>query len=240
MKWISELTNTKGTTDALLIGSGASLDYLPYDHISKTFSKWAYVIVVNDMAFDENIQYDFAISHHTIHKLPEDYLQKRQQYIFENPFKHVASQYDCNKPQLGETKFEGDFYMYKGLDDTITTQVHVKPIIEPMNDYIFVGGSILFDAIGLGLHLGIKNFYLLGFDGGDFNGKGNYSKYLQYYGESYSHPAIGHSVRTMNSFKSLQEWIRPRGVNFINLSARYGSSMNTYTDWNSMDYRIVE
>lgn len=240
MKWISELTNTKGTTDALLIGSGASLDYLPYGHISKTFSKWAYVIAVNDMVYDENIEYDFGINHHTNVGLTSEYLERRQQHIYDNPFKEVTSKYDCNSPEWGETKYEGDFYMYNGLNVCRTTEVHVKPIIEPMKDFIFVGGSILFDAIGLGLHLGIKNFYLLGFDGGDFNGKGNYLKYFEYYGENYSQLSIGHSVRTMNSFKSLQEWIRPRGVNFINLSARYGSSDNTYTDWDSWPYKIVE
>jgi hypothetical protein len=103
---------------------------------------------------------------------------------------------------------------------------------------LFVGGSILFDAIGFGLFLGASNFYLLGFDGGKYEGHSYYSTYRQNWEEDDFY-VTGHSIRTMNMFKSLQEWIRPLGVNFTHLSARYGSSDLSITDWDNWQYKVI-
>jgi hypothetical protein len=43
----------------------------------------------------------------------------------------------------------------------------------------------------------------------------------------------------MNSFKSLQEFLKPRGITFTHISARYGSSDLTYSNYDGLDYSIV-
>jgi hypothetical protein len=133
---------------------------------------------------------------------------------------------------------EGDFYKYKGMPVCESTKVYVKPIVEKIPNTLFVGGSILFDAIGLGLHLGIKKFYLMGFDGGQFQGHSHYSKYREI-SQDDPNGVTGHSIRTMNSFKSLQEFLKPRGITFTHISARYGSSDLTYSNYEGNDYSIV-
>jgi hypothetical protein len=133
---------------------------------------------------------------------------------------------------------KGDFYMYKGMPVCESTKVYVKPIVEKIPNTLFVGGTILFDAIGLGLHLGIKNIFLMGFDGGQFEGHSYYSKYREVWPED-PYFVTGHSIRTMNSFKSLQEFLKPRGITFTHISARYGSSDLTHTNYEGLDYSIV-
>lgn len=238
MKYISSIIKIKNTDSVLLIGSGASLDYLPYSSISKTFIEKCYVIVVSDLCYDKNIAYDFCINHHTVKDLPDWYLPKLQEQINLNPGKFILSEYDCNDPARGTTQLKGSYYKYKGLPVCETTNLFVDPIINPKPDTLFVGGSILFDAIGFGLFLGASNFYLLGFDGGKYEGHSYYSTYRQYWEEDDFY-VTGHSIRTMNMFKSLQEWIRPLGVNFIHLSARYGSSNLSITDWDNWQYKVI-
>jgi hypothetical protein len=133
---------------------------------------------------------------------------------------------------------KGDFYMYKGMPVCESTKVYVKPIVEKIPNTLFVGGTILFDAIGLALHLGVKNIFLMGFDGGQFEGHSYYTKYRELWPED-PYFATGHSIRTMNSFKSLQEFLKPRGITFTHISARYGSSDLTHTKYEGLDYSIV-
>jgi len=239
MKWIDELQGDERKS-CLIIGSGASLDHLPYKHIAREFKFHdCYVILVNDVWRDYHIYYDFCINHHTVKDLPEEYLNFWQEDIYKNGWKHVLPEFDCNDERRGVTQMEGKFYKYKGLPVCESTRVYVEPIKKKIPNTLFVGGTILFDAIGLGLHLGCHIFYLMGFDGGQFQGHSYYSKYREIWPEDYNF-VTGHSIRTMNSFKSLQEFLKPRGITFVHISARYGSSDLTYTDWNSWDYSIVE
>jgi hypothetical protein len=119
-----------------------------------------------------------------------------------------------------------------------STKVYVKPIEEKIPNTLLVGGTILFDDIGLGLHLVIKKFYLMGFDGGQFQGHSYYSKYRELWPED-PYFVTGHSIRTMNSFKSLQEFLKLKGITFTHISARYGSSDLTYSNYEGNDYSIV-
>jgi hypothetical protein len=237
MKWIDELKNDNNRDECLIIGSGSSLDYLPYKKIANNFYDTGYTILVNQMWYDYEIPYNYCINHHS-YKLPEYYLAKWQEDIFRNPYKHVLPEFDCNDERRGVTQMEGDFYKYKGMPVCESTKVYVKPIVEKIPNTLFVGGSILFDAIGLGLHLGVKTFYLMGFDGGQFEGHTYYSKYREFWPED-PFLGIGHSIRTMNSFKSLQEFLKTRGITFVFISARYGSSDLTYSNYEGYDYSIV-
>jgi hypothetical protein len=237
MKWIDELKNKNNRDECLIIGSGSSLDYLPYKKIANNFYDTGYTILVNEMWYDYEIPYNYCINHHS-YKMPENYLAKWQEDIFRNPYKHVLSEFDCNDERRGVTQMEGNFYKYKGMPVCESTKVYVNPIVEKIPNTLFVGGSILFDAIGLGLHLGVKTFYLMGFDGGQFEGHTYYSKYREVYPED-PFFATGHSIRTMNSFKSLQEFLKTRGITFVFISARYGSSDLTYSNYEGNDYSIV-
>ena len=237
MKWIDELKNDTDRNECLIIGSGASLDYLPYKKIANRFHLDGYTILVNEMWYDYEIPYDFCINHHSF-KMQDDYLAKWQEDIFRNPYKHVLPEFDCNDERRGVTQMDGEFYKYKGLPVCESTKVYVKPIVEKIPNTLFVGGTILFDAIGLALHLGVKNIFLMGFDGGQFEGHSYYSKYRELWAED-PYFVTGHSIRTMNSFKSLQEFLKPRGITFTHLSARYGSSDLTHTNYEGLDYSIV-
>ena len=237
MKWIDNLSH-KYYDSCLLIGSGASLDYLPYADICNSFWINDLIICVNDMWKDDKIKYDYCINHHTVKDLPEGYLQLWQEEIYRHPNKHILPEFDCNDERRGVTQMEGDFYKYKGMPVCESTKVYVKPIVEKIPNTLFVGGTILFDAIGLGLHLGVKTFYLMGFDGGQFEGHTYYSKYREVWPED-PFSATGHSIRTMNSFKSLQEFLKITGITFVFISARYGSSDLTYSNYEGNDYSIV-
>ena len=237
MKWIDELKNDTNRDECLIIGSGASLDYLPYKEIANRFHLDGYTILVNEMCYDYGIPYDFCINHHSF-KMPDDYLAKWQEEIYSNPYKHVLPEFDCNDERRGVTQMKGNYYKYKGMPVCESTKVYVKPIVEKIPNTLFVGGTILFDAIGLALHLGVKNIFLMGFDGGQFDGHTYYSKYREVWPED-PYFATGHSIRTMNSFKSLQEFLKPRGITFTHLSARYGSSDLTHTNYEGLDYSIV-
>ena len=237
MKWIDNLSH-KYYDSCLLIGSGASLDHLPYEDICNSFWINDLIICVGDMWKDEKIKYDYCINHHTVKNLPEGYLEIWQKEIYRHPNKHILPEFDCNDESRGVTQMEGDFYMYKGLPVCESTKVYVKPIVEKIPNTLFVGGTILFDAIGLALHLGVKNIFLMGFDGGQFDSHTYYSKYREVWPED-PYFATGHSIRTMNSFKSLQEFLKPRGITFTHLSARYGSSDLTHTNYEGLDYSIV-
>lgn len=238
MKWIDELKNDTDRDDCLIIGSGASLDYLPYKEIANRFHFDGYTILVNDIYRDYHIFYDFCINHHTVKDLPEGYLDFWQEDIYRNPYKHVLSEFDCNDERRGVTQMKGNYYKYKGMAVCESTKVYVKPIREKIPNTLFVGGSILFDAIGLALHLNVKRIWLMGFDGGQFENHSYYSKYRELWNED-PYFVTGHSIRTMNSFKSLQEFLKPRGISFIHISARYGSSDLTYTNYEGHDYSIV-
>lgn len=237
MKWIDELKNDTNRDECLIIGSGASLDYLPYKKIANRFHLDGYTILVNEMWYDYKIPYDFCINHHSF-KMPDNYLAKWQEDIFRNPYKHVLPEFDCNDERRGVTQMKGNYYKYKGMPVCESTKVYVKPIVEKIPNTLFVGGTILFDAIGLALHLGVKNIFLMGFDGGQFGGHTYYSKYREVWPED-PYFATGHSIRTMNSFKSLQEFLKPRGITFTHISARYGSSDLTHTNYEGLDYSIV-
>ena len=237
MKWIDELKNDTDRNECLIIGSGASLDYLPYKEIANKFHLDGYTILVNEMWYDNQIPYDLCINHHSF-KMPDNYLAKWQEEIYSNPYKHVLPEFDCNDERRGVTQMKGNYYKYKGMPVCESTKVYVKPIVEKIPNTLFVGGTILFDAIGLALHLGVKNIFLMGFDGGQFDGHTYYSKYREVWPED-PYTATGHSIRTMNSFKSLQEFLKPRGITFTHLSARYGSSDLTYTNYEGLDYSIV-
>ena len=237
MKWIDELSH-KYYDSCLLIGSGASLDHIPYVDICNSFWIDDLIICVNDMWKDDKIKYDYCINHHTVNDLPQGYLELLQEEIYKHPNKHILPEFDCHDERRGVTQMDGDFYMYKGMPVCESTKVYVKPIVEKIPNTLFVGGTILFDAIGLGLHLGIKKFYLMGFDGGKFEGHSYYSKYRELFPED-PYFVTGHSIRTMNSFKSLQEFLKPRGITFTHLSARYGSSDLTHTNYEGLDYSIV-
>ena len=237
MKWIDELSH-KYYDSCLLIGSGASLDHLPYEDICNSFCINDLIICVNDMWKDEKIKYDYCINHHTVKDLPEGYLEIWQKEIYRHPNKHILPEFDCNDERRGVTQMEGDFYMYKGLPVCESTKVYVKPIVEKIPNTLFVGGTILFDAIGLALHLGVKNIFLMGFDGGQFDSHSYYSKYREVWPED-PYTSTGHSIRTMNSFKSLQEFLKPRGITFTHISARYGSSDLAHTNYEGLDYSIV-
>jgi hypothetical protein len=237
MKWIDELSH-KYYDSCLLIGSGASLDHLPYEDICNSFWINDLIICVNDMWKDDKIKYDYCINHHTVKDLPKGYLELWQEEIYRHPNKHILPEFDCNNQSRGVTQMDGDFYMYKGMPVCESTKVYVKPIVEKIPNTLFVGGTILFDAIGLALHLGVKNIFLMGFDGGQFDGHTYYSKYREVWPED-PYFATGHSIRTMNSFKSLQEFLKPRGITFIHISARYGSSDLTHTNYEGLNYSIV-
>ena len=237
MEWIDKLGHNYYNS-CLIVGSGASLDYLPYEGICNRFYDNDIIICVNDMWRDEKIKYDYCINHHTVKDLPEGYLESWQEDIYRNPYKHVLPEFDCNDEKRGVTQMNGDFYLYKGMPVCESTKVHVKPIVEKIPNTLFVGGSILFDAIGLALHLEVKKIFLMGFDGGQFEGHSYYSKYRELYPED-SFFVTGHSIRTMNSFKSLQEFLKPRGITFTHISARYGSSDLSYTNYEGLDYSIV-
>jgi hypothetical protein len=237
MKWIDELSH-KYYDSCLLIGSGASLDHLPYEDICNSFWINNLFICVNDMWKDDKIKYDYCINHHTVKDLPKGYLELWQEEIYRHPNKHILPEFDCNNQSRGVTQMDGDFYMYKGMPVCESTKVYVKPIVEKIPNTLFVGGTILFDAIGLALHLGVKNIFLMGFDGGQFDGHTYYSKYREVWPED-PYFGTGHSIRTMNSFKSLQEFLKPRGITFTHISARYGSSDLTHTNYEGLDYSIV-
>ena len=237
MKWIDELKNDTDRNECLIIGSGASLDYLPYKEIANRFHLDGYTILVNEMWYDYEIPYDFCINHHSF-KMQDDYLAKWQEDIFRNPYKHVLPEFDCNDERRGVTQMKGNYFKYKGMPVCESTKVYVKPIVEKIPNTLFVGGTILFDAIGLALHLGVKNIFLMGFDGGQFDSHTYYSKYREVWPED-PYTSTGHSIRTMNSFKSLQEFLKPRGITFTHLSARYGSSDLTHTNYEGLDYSIV-
>jgi hypothetical protein len=182
MKWIDELSH-KYYDSCLLIGSGASLDHLPYEDICNSFWINNLFICVNDMWKDDKIKYDYCINHHTVKDLPKGYLELWQEEIYRHPNKHILPEFDCNNQSRGVTQMDGDFYMYKGMPVCESTKVYVKPIVEKIPNTLFVGGTILFDAIGLALHLGVKNIFLMGFDGGQFDGHTYYSKYREVWPE---------------------------------------------------------
>jgi hypothetical protein len=153
------------------------------------------IICVNDMWKDDKIKYDYCINHHTLKDLPEAYLEIWQEEIYRHPNKHILPEFDCNNQSRGVTQMDGDFYMYKGMPVCESTKVYVKPIVEKIPNTLFVGGSILFDAIGLALHLGVKNIFLMGFDGGQFEGHSHYSKYRELWVLD-PYFVTGHSIRT--------------------------------------------
>ena len=95
MKWINELKNDTDRNECLIIGSGASLDYLPYKEIANRFHLDGYTILVNEMWYDNQIPYDLCINHHSF-KMPDNYLAKWQEEIYSNPYKHVLPEFDCN------------------------------------------------------------------------------------------------------------------------------------------------
>jgi len=244
-KCISELKPEKTTDCALIIGSGASLDELPYIAISNLFQKSAYVIVMNDTWILPDIAYDFTINHHTVKDMPDWYIEKYQNHINENPWKHVHPVYDCNNPFRGITQYTGDFWQYNGYAVCETTNLYVDPLIYPDPSHLFVGGSILFDAIGLAHRLGCKNLFFMGVDGGKVNGNAYCEEYRKLWPQD-EYYVVGHSHRTMASLLPFIEWAKPKGWTFTNLSQRMGNEWpisgenekNAHTD--RLSFRVIE
>jgi len=221
-KLISEL---KGSyKNALIIGSGSSLDYLPYAEITNIFKENSVVICMNDTYLFKDIYFDFIINHHVIKDIPEQILDRMFNDIYKYPYKFVLSRYDCNNQLRGINHFKGPFYKYDGLPVCESTQVYVKPLLQKMDNYLFVGGTILLDAIGLAYHLGAKNIFMMGVDGGNINGYGYCSQYREIWPNESQYEVTGHSHRTTASLQSFMEWAKPKGWNFINLSQRMGNA----------------
>jgi hypothetical protein len=209
--------------NALIIGSGASLDYLPYAEISNIFSQCGVVICLNDTYLFKDIYFDFCINHHTVKEFPEKYLNRLQDDIYKYKYKHVLSRYDCNDIRRGTTFFTGPYYMYDGFPVCESTKVFVRPLVDKLENYLFVGGTILLDAIGLAHHLGAHNIFMMGVDGGAINGNAHCKQYRDIWGED-QYLVTGHSHRTMASLQSLIDWAKPRGWNFVNISQRMGNA----------------
>ena len=209
--------------NALIIGSGASLDYLPYAEISNIFSKAGVVICLNETYFIKDIQFNYCINHHST-SLPDSFLKKLQEDIYKHPYRHIISRYDCNDQRRGTTFFTGPYYMYDGLPVCESTQVFVRPLVDKLQNYLFVGGTILLDAIGLAHHLGAHNIFMMGIDGGTVNGNAYCQQYRDIWPEDQFF-VTGHSHRTMASLQSFIDWAKPRGWNFVNLSQRMGNAI---------------
>lgn len=242
---ISKLKPTKKTKSALIVGSGASIDHLPYSTISAFFSRNAYVIAMNETWFLPALQYDFIINHHTLQGLDEKYLSTYQEHIEKNPFIHVHPFYDCCNPLRGKTKYTGEFYQYHGLPVCETTSIFIDPLVNPRKDYLFVGGSILFDAIGLAFHLGCKDLYFIGVDGGSVENHSYCAEYRKYWTEDNFY-VYGHSLRTMAGLRAFMAWAKPRGWTFTNISQRMGNAdpQPTEIDWDAhtggWEFEIIE
>jgi hypothetical protein len=165
--------------------------------------------------------------------------------IYNYPYKFVLPKYDCNNINRGTTYYEGPYYKYDGLPVCENTDVYVKPLIQKMDNYLFVGGTILLDAIGLAYHLGAKNIFMMGVDGGTIYGFAYCKEYRDIWGED-EYFVTGHSYRTMASLQSFIEWAKPKGWNFVNLSQRMGNAYPIPTSEevekhkHGFSYKIIE
>jgi len=220
-KFIRDLKGNK--TNALIIGSGSSLDYLPYADIINIFKYNSVIICLNDTYLLKDMYFDYVINHHTVIDSPDNFHQRMIENIYKYPYKFVLSNYDCNNINRGTTYYEGPYYKYDGLPICETTDLYVKPLIQKMDNYLFVGGTILLDAIGLAYHLGAKNIFMLGIDGGTIDSYGYCKEYREIWGED-DFFVTGHSHRTMASLQIFMEWAKPKGWNFVNLSQRMGNA----------------
>jgi hypothetical protein len=242
-KFIRDLKGNE--TNALIIGSGSSLDYLPYNEIINIFKKNSVVICMNETYMLKNIYCDYIINHHTVKDLPDIYHERMIKNIYKNPYKFVLSNYDCNNINRGTTYYDGPYYKYDGLAVCETTDVYVKPLIQKMDNYLFVGGTILLDAIGLAFHLGAKNIFMMGIDGGTINGYAHCKEYREISSDD-NFSVTGHSHRTMASLQSFMEWAKPKGWNFVNLSQRMGNafpiSRNEEVEYHKQGftYKVIE
>jgi hypothetical protein len=76
-KLISDLKANK--TNALIIGSGSSLDYLPYADIINIFKYNSVIICLNETYLLKNIYFDYCINHHTVIDSPDSFHQRETQ-----------------------------------------------------------------------------------------------------------------------------------------------------------------
>jgi hypothetical protein len=200
---------------------------------------------MNETYMLKNIYCDYIINHHTVKDLPDIYHERMIKNIYKNPFKFVLSNYDCNNINRGTTYYDGPYYKYDGLAVCETTDVYVKPLIQKMDNYLFVGGTILLDAIGLAFHLGAKNIFMMGIDGGTINGYAHCKEYREISSDD-NLSVTGHSHRTMASLQSFMEWAKPKGWNFVNLSQRMGNafpiSRNEEVEYHKQGftYKVIE
>jgi hypothetical protein len=242
-KFIRDLKGNE--TNALIIGSGSSLDYMPYYEIINIFKKNSVVICMNETYMLKNIHCDYIINHHTVKDLPDIYHERMIKNIYKNPYKFVLSNYDCNNINRGTTYYDGPYYKYDGLAVCETTDVYVKPLIQKMDNYLFVGGTILIDAIGLAYHLGAKNIFMMGIDGGTINGYAHCKEYREISSDD-NFSVTGHSHRTMASLQSFIEWAKPKGWNFVNLSQKMGNAypipFNSEIEYHKQGftYKVIE
>jgi len=242
-KLIKDLKGNK--TNALIIGSGSSLDYLPYADIINIFKYNSVIICLNDTYLLKDMYFDYVINHHTVKDLDNNFHERMIKNIYQYPYKFVLSNYDCNDINRGITFYEAPYYKYDGLPVCESTQVFVKPLIEKMDNYLFVGGTILLDAIGLAYHLGAKNIFTMGVDGGTINGYAYCKQYREIWGED-QYFVTGHSHRTMASLQSFMEWAKPKGWNFVNLSQRMGNAFpvpsNEEVEYHKhgFSYKVIE
>jgi hypothetical protein len=220
-KFIRDLKGNE--TNALIIGSGSSLDYLPIKDIINIFKYNSVIICVNHTYLLKDIYFDYNIIHHTLNDSAYKYDVIIQEDIYKYPYKFVLSRYDCHNINRGISIYKGPFYKYDGLPVCETTKVFVKPLINKMDNYLFVGGTIVLDAIGLAYYLGAKNIFMMGIDGGTINGYGYCKEYREIHGEN-NFFVTGHSHRTNASLQSFIEWAKPKGWNFVNLSQKMGNA----------------
>uniref|UniRef100_A0A6M3IU92 DUF115 domain-containing protein n=1 Tax=viral metagenome TaxID=1070528 RepID=A0A6M3IU92_9ZZZZ len=143
-KDISEFKDIYKGSDLYILGSGASMNYIPKDFFENKIT-----IGINNIF--RIFPVDFTVAHHFL--LAQD--------CIDSGCKLVISEYDtCYKKQALHN-FNGRYWFYRHAEQSFTNLI----INDDLPDTLTIGGTTAINAMSFAYHIGARNIIMCGVDG---------------------------------------------------------------------------
>ena len=224
---LSDFKNKHLNETICIIGSGKSIDFFP----NKNMFQYMTTIGVNYAI--KHIPVTYSITHH--HTILQECVDAKKT-LNQNAI-IFTSKYDCGiiLPDKNILKESSEYVLYEH-NDQLFLKFDPSIITTPSDNHLFVGGTIVIDAISLALHMGAKNIILVGCDAGSINDKSNYDGYMTNQPEKIVEYQHFHSVSTVNIIKQYRNELLKRGVSICSLSP----FLDYRLEGNIYDYQIKQ
>jgi hypothetical protein len=205
---IKHLRKESINKDVYILGSGASLNYF---NPSPQF--WYNKIVIGINTIFELYPCDYTIIQH--HELTEYILEKYpgDRLIISRYHKGIRNDSIVREIKPWLKKW---CWIYEHNDQPFLKPLNFSALDDP--NKLVVGSTTAIAAISFAYHIGAKNIFLCGIDGGSLNGETNVKGYYQ--SENAGNKAVqhNHSVQTNNQIFDFRNELRRRGVNMYSIN----------------------